>query len=84
MKRIEGILNGELRIQEDSELLGMVNGPVTVLAGHLLLRGMVRGDVRVSAGASVDIVGMVNGDVVLAGGQATFSGIVSGRVRHEA
>ena len=81
MKRIEGILNGELRINEDSELLGMVNGPVTVLAGHLLLRGMVRGDLRVCAGASVDIPGMVSGDLVLDGGLATVSGIVGGRMR---
>ena len=47
MHIIDGIVNGDLSVREDSELRGMVNGSLTVLAGHLVLRGMLHGNLRV-------------------------------------
>ena len=60
MHIIDGIVNGDLSVREDSELRGMVNGSVTVLAGHLVLRGMLHGELRVCAGASAEVLGMVS------------------------
>lgn len=62
---------------------GIVNGSVTVLAGHLVLRGMVHGELRVCAGASADVHGMVSGDVLLATGAhaSVRSGLIGGRMR---
>ena len=75
MHIIDGIVNGDLSVREDSELRGMVNGAVTVLAGHLVLRGMLHGDLRVCSGAS--------GDVLLATGAhaSVRGGLIGGRMR---
>ena len=83
MHIIDGIVNGDLSVREDSELRGMVNGAVTVLAGHLVLRGMLYGELRVCAGASVEVHGMVSGDVLLAtGAHASVHGrLIGGRMR---
>ena len=81
MHIIDGIVNGDLSVREDSELRGMVNGTLTVLAGRLVLRGMLHGNLRACAGASAEVLGMVSGDVLLAGGHATVRGMVGGRVR---
>ena len=83
MHIIDGIVNGDLSVREDSELRGMVNGSVTVLAGHLVLRGMLHGDLRACAGASAEVHGMVSGDVLLAtGAHASVHGaLIGGRMR---
>lgn len=57
MHIIDGIVNGDLSVREDSELRGMVNGTLTVLAGRLVLRGMLHGNLRVCAGASAEVLG---------------------------
>ena len=83
MHIIDGIENGDLYVREDSELRGMVNGSVTVLASHLVLRGMLHGDLRVCAGASAEVHGMVSGDVLLATGAhaSVHGGLIGGSMR---
>lgn len=75
MHIIDGIVNGDLSVREESELCGIVNGSVTVLAGHLVLRGMLHGELRVCAGASADVLRATGAHA------SVRSGLIGGRMR---
>lgn len=61
---------------------GKLRGPVTV-SDHLVLHGVVDGDVTVDGG-HLEVYGAVLGDVTVLSGDAALRGTVTGHVRNRA
>lgn len=73
-----GKIEGDLVLDDDLKLHGMLCGNLTVPAGcKVWLHGMVTGDLRVEPDGAAVVHGMVCGDV-LAEGPTTIFGTVSG------
>lgn len=73
MRTETGEFEGDLSVQGDFILQGMVTGSVTVLPGaYLRLQGTIVGDLVVEAGGIVDLFGMVNGAVINCGELQVF------------
>lgn len=65
MERITGMVTGPLHIVRDTELKGIIKGPVTVDAGcHLLVTGIVKGTITLTGDATIDLPGIFNGEIV--------------------
>ena len=80
MRTESGTIEGDLRVEDDFTLQGMVTGDVTVgRGGHLELQGMVAGGLKVEDGATAVVRGMVAKDVLNAG-HLTVYGMVIGRL----
>lgn len=84
--RIEkGEIRGNLEIDDDFTLLGMVTGNITVLDGGTLeLNGTCHRDLIVEKGATVSLNGTVKGNVHNRGGRLEVYGIIDGRLHKEA
>lgn len=79
MKIITDKFDGNLTIDEELSLRGMVTGDVTVTAnGCLNLFGMVCGNLILNRYSKVVIHGIVCGDLINEGGSVTVLGIVNG------
>ena len=71
--------DGDLIINHDGRLCGMVAGDVIVRPGCTVgISGMDAGDVYVEAGAYARISGMVSGRIVNRRGATRVSGMVGG------
>ena len=71
--------HGDLTLNDDLEISGLVSGTVTVPSGrHLLLNGMIAGDLIVEQDTRVTIHGMVIGMVFNHGGDVEIFGMVDG------
>ncbi|WP_058756558.1 hypothetical protein [Sphingomonas endophytica] len=78
MTDLAGIHHGDLRLDRDATVSGIVSGGVFVAAGcRVTISGMVRGDVVAEAGATVDITGIVSGALHADGATVHVTGIVS-------
>ena len=68
---------GDLTLNEDLQLRGLISGTVTVPDGiHLEVDGMIAGDLIVQQGGRATIRGMVNGIVQNDGGEVDIFGMV--------
>jgi len=77
-------IEGDVIIEEDTTLEGMIVGNVTVTgAAEFVLRGMVRGTVTVLENSVVYLHGTVNGDVINNGGSLEVYGMIKGRLFRE-
>jgi len=77
MREIFDKIDGDLFIEEDTRLLGMVTGSVTVIApNHFVLQGMVCRDLIAQQGTTVDVHGTVVGAVVNHGADIEIAGVI--------
>ena len=58
----------------------LVQGPLAIAAGHVVVNAPVEGNARL-AGGRVEVTGPVDGDASLAGGSISVTGAVKGNVR---
>lgn len=85
MKNEHGKIDGDLRVQEEFNLHGMVTGSVRVdPRGILRLHGMVSRDLVLEPSSHADLYGMVIGNVVNRGGHLRVFGMINGALHHEA
>ncbi|WP_413472530.1 hypothetical protein [Shewanella baltica] len=81
MKFENGKVSGDLVVEHDLTLNGMVSGHIHVKENSkLILNGMCLGDLQVDAGSEVDIRGIVQGNIRNLGGVLKINGIVQGNV----
>ena len=85
LREMTGIQTTDLRVHDDLDVKGQLQGQITVQAGgHLVLSGMARGDVCVCTGGRAEVTGVMHGNVrVQAGAHVSISGMVHGQVRNE-
>ena len=77
MQDFHGMHTGDLRLENDMDLYGMVVGNVVVPTGkYLILHGMITGDLKIESGARMVVHGMVQGAVLNLGGDVTIFGMV--------
>jgi cytoskeletal protein CcmA (bactofilin family) len=86
MKGIEtGKIEGDLNVEQNYQLDGIVTGSVTVETGvHFQLNGTVNKDVVLLDGSSAQINGTVHGSVINKGGVVRIKGVVGGAVQGDA
>ena len=77
MQIIDGNHNGPLDLSENAEVLGTIDGALTIHAGDVLLTGYVTGDVTV-LGGRLGIDGIVGGNVVNRAGFVEVHGRIGG------
>lgn len=82
---IDSIVEGDKTIEVDTQLLGIIQGNVTVSPGVTFqLDGIVIGNVTVEKGANLVLNGVVNGNVILKEAAAiTLEGIVGGNLYNQ-
>lgn len=81
MKFENGKVSGDLVVERDLTLNGMVTGNVHVKgSSKLILNGMCLGSLQIDSGSEVDIRGTVQGDIKNLGGVLKINGIVQGNV----
>lgn len=74
-----GIVDGELRVDRDAIVSGMVSGSVTVATGcRATVSGIVSGDLIVEQDAAVEMSGILSGRIINRGGHVRVTGMVSG------
>jgi hypothetical protein len=79
MRNENGIVKGDVIVEDVYELLGTINGSVLVKSNGLFkCFGMVNKDVKVQEGGQALIKGMVNGNVINENGEIMISGTVNG------
>ena len=78
MKRRGGINAGDLRVDHDGDVNGIVSGSVTIAAGcRAAVSGIVSDDLIVEEGGVVEMSGILSGRVINHGGQVRVTGVVS-------
>jgi len=84
MKTIKERVSGDVMIEEDTQIQGIVSGKVYVGPGaNLLHQGMILGALTLDRDSEVNLFGFVKGDVVNKGGVLNVFGTVNGTVRTE-
>ena len=84
MREIEGKVEGNVTIDEDTILKGIITGNVTVTRdAEFALRGIVNGNITIFESSAVYLRGVVNGDVINNGGSLEVYGIINGRLFRE-
>ncbi len=74
---IKGILEENITISADTQILGIIDGNVTIPSPHTLtLDGIIVGEVTIDAGATFYLNGIVWGAVVNNGGTLVQTGII--------
>jgi len=82
MQSENGMLKGDIQVEHDLQLNGMVTGSVTVLRGaHFRLNGTACKDLIVEAGSSAEVNGRVSGNVVNVGGDLVIRGVIDGSLK---
>lgn len=81
MRAESGKIEGDLGVQEDVAIYGMVTGSILVTGGILHLHGMCLKNVIVRSGGTAKLHGMVSGDAINEGGSLEVLGTVNGAVR---
>ena len=81
MRTERGTIEGDLDVQENFILYGMVTGNILVSGGILHLHGMCLKNVIVRSGGIAKLNGMVSGDAINEGGSLEVHGTVNGAVR---
>ena len=85
MRSIHHKVDGNLRVDTDLEIFGMIDGDLTVAPGgtvHLL--GMCTGDVIIEIQGHLRLDGTVIGNVTNRGGEIVVLGTIRGILREEA
>ena len=84
MIEISKKIEGNVVIEKDTNLRGMIVGNVEVLDGATLyLRGSLNGRLYIYEGAKVLLYGTNNGDVINDGGILEVFGVINGRLFRE-
>lgn len=84
MIEIEGKLERNITIDEDTILKGMIVGDVVVLgSAEFVLRGMMEGNLSIRENTTVYLNGTVNGDVINNGGSLEVYETINGRLFRE-
>lgn len=79
MSEHSGIVDGDLGVDRDATVSGMISGSVTVAAGcRATVSGMVSGDLIVEEDATVEMSGILSGRIINRGGHVRVTGMVSG------
>ena len=74
-----GIVDGDLLIDRDATVSGIVSGDVTVAAGcRVKVSGIVEGDLIANEGSEVHLSGMLSGRIIERDGRVRVTGMVSG------
>lgn len=82
MRAIDQKIEGDLALDDEVDLRGMVDGNLTISAGaSVSLHGMCTGNVVVEEGGVLNLHGMVLGDVINAGGDLDVRGMIRGILR---
>lgn len=82
MEQLLYTTEGSVVLIRDTELLGVVTGNVTVPRGiHLVMDGMVMGDLVVLEGGTADVNGVVMGFIINDGGAVKVAGL-EGQIGH--
>ena len=77
MQTVLRTLEGPVTISSDMELLGVATGTVTVPSGvHLVMQGMIMGDLIVEQGGRATVNGTVTGVILDHGGEVQVFGVV--------
>ena len=80
MKTIN-IVEGDLVVSDETCLIGVVTGGVTVTAtGQLELRGVCCKNLVIEKNGRAKIFGVVSGDVANRGGELSVFGVINGRI----
>jgi hypothetical protein len=81
MEAIEHAIAGDMFLDHDVRLYGIVTGSVTVPDGmHLDLEGLVGHDLIVLEGGEAVVDGVVVGDLINRGGSVVVHGAVEGHI----
>ena len=81
MKIIKDKIDGNITLNEDTKLHGIIAGAATVSQNVLLhLHGVVAGNLTLEPDSHVVLHGIASGDVINNGGFLEVFGIVNGRV----
>lgn len=84
MTEATGKIEGDLQVESDYLLRGVVTGSITVGAGgYLELHGMVCRDLNIEPGGIVALHGTIAGDVYNRGGDLEVYGVVVGALHNE-
>ncbi|PID03614.1 hypothetical protein CSV67_02945 [Sporosarcina sp. P2] len=84
MRVLNGKIENDVQISEDTRLSGMIVGKVVVAENNVfLISGMVVGDLLLRSNSSVKINGTINGDVINSGGHLEVYGIINGNLFEE-
>jgi cytoskeletal protein CcmA (bactofilin family) len=79
-----GVFRGDLRVDEEVKVTGVIKGNVTVVrGGELTLEARCSGDLVVEVGGQVYLQGTVDGDAINRGGYLEVNGVVNGALRRE-
>ncbi len=79
MKTIQNTVHGDLVVDENTILDGIVAGSAIVRPNSkLIINGMVTGNVVIEENAEVELNGIVSGDIYSQGGSFIKTGILSG------
>ncbi len=80
--QISGMVDGPFRLEEDTDISGMVTGNVIVPAGRRLeFSGLITGDLIVENGGYANVRGIIAGHVRNHGGEIQFAGQPGGVTR---
>jgi hypothetical protein len=78
MSRWSGIIDRDLRVDEDATVSGIVKGTLTIGAGaRVTVSGIVNGALVVEPDAVATITGIVNGAIDDRGGRVEVTGIAA-------
>ncbi len=81
MKVEEGRIEGDITVDEEFQLDGIISGNITVVSGgSLILHGTCLGSLTIESDASANVHGTVVGDVHNQGGQLEVHGSVEGNI----
>lgn len=81
MKIIRGKIEGNIILDEDTQLYGLMVGSIAIPADILLeLHGMIVGNLTLEVNSTAYLHGMVNGDVINKGGHLEIFGIINGKI----
>jgi cytoskeletal protein CcmA (bactofilin family) len=81
MKVEEGKIEGDITVDEEFQLNGIISGNITVVTGgSLILHGTCLGNLVIERDALANIHGTVVGDVENQGGKLEVHGTVDGNI----
>ncbi|MDD5038255.1 MAG: polymer-forming cytoskeletal protein [Dehalococcoidales bacterium] len=81
---ITGINRGEIKIDQDTQLKGIIVGKVIVSGGvYLRIDGTIDGDLILEEGSTVSLRGIVTGNITNRGGSLEILGMLKGSVTTE-
>lgn len=80
MKIINNNVNGDITIDKETNLTGMITGNILVKESSIfIVQGVINGSITVEAKSILKVYGTVNGDIIN-DGKCEISGIINGKL----